>query len=132
MTNMVYSVMSRNNSYAVLVQERLAPLGTVRCQPMFGGHGVFLGEAMLGLILDDVLYLKTDQTNRADFEGAGLEPFAYTTKRGEVITSYHRAPAEAFDDWEALEPWVTGALDAASRSKAKKPAKSRARASSKA
>jgi hypothetical protein len=38
-----------------------------------------------------------------------------------VATSYCLAPADALEDWEALEPWATGALAALRRAKSKQP-----------
>ena len=53
--------------------ELLAPLGTVRARPMFGGHGLTLDGHFIALIAFDRLYLKTDALSRPRFaEAEGL------------------------------------------------------------
>ena len=45
--------------------ELMQSIGPVRAQAMFGGHGIFLGQLMFGLVTDSVLYLKVDKENQA-------------------------------------------------------------------
>lgn len=98
------------------IEDALGPLGPVECRAMFGGFGVFLDGAMLGLVAGGVLHLKVDGANLGDFRDAGLEPFVYEGARGPVTMSFHRAP-EPIDDWDLLEPWARGALAAAVRAR---------------
>ena len=94
-----------------------APLGAVTGKAMFGGFGVFCDGVMFGLITRaGDLYLKADDENRSAFEDAGLE------KYGKM--PYHQAPPGALDSWSALDPWASGALEAAQRG-AKSKSKSR-------
>jgi DNA transformation protein len=104
--------------FVAFVEETLAPLGNVRCRAMFGGWNVAFDGVTFGLIADDVLYLKVDATNHPDFERAGLEPFVYLKDSQPIPMRYHRAP-DVLDDWERIEPWVLGALEAAYRARAK-------------
>jgi DNA transformation protein and related proteins len=108
--------MARRSEFVESVEDALQRVGPVHVRAMFGGFGIFLDAVMFGLIADDVLYLKVDDTNRVDFEKAGLEPFVYKAGRGLIQMSYHRAPGSV-DDWESVEPWVTGAIAAARRAK---------------
>ncbi len=111
-----------NNNFIAYVVDVLSPLGAVETHAMFGGRNVTLGGLTFGIVMKDVLYLKTDQTNRPSFEERGLLPFVYTRKGGvATATSYYAAP-DCLDDWDALGPDVEGALAAARRAKAKKPA----------
>jgi DNA transformation protein len=103
--------------FVAFVEETLAPLGNVRCRAMFGGWNVALDGVTFGLIADDLLYLKVDATNRPDFERDNLEPFVYLKDGQPMAMSYHRAP-DVLDDWERIEPWVVGALEAAHRARA--------------
>jgi DNA transformation protein len=106
--------------FTELVEDLLQPVGPVEVRSMFGGHGVFLDGVMFGLIADAILYLKVDDVNRAAFEQAELEPFVYGGRYRPMTMPYQRAP-EPLDDWDALHPWVSGALDAARRAAATKP-----------
>ena len=115
----------KSNDFVTYVLDVLAPLGRVAAGRMFGGYNVALDGLTFGLILDDVLYLKTDAENRPAFQSLGLLPFSYQKKSGEVtVTSYFAAP-DCLDDWDALGPFARGSLAAARRAKApkaKKPA----------
>lgn len=115
--------MSVSEAFCDYVMELLAPLGTVRRKRMFSGAGLYLDEQIFALILDDVLYLKTDTQNRSEFEAAGCAPFAYDSSGKTVVTSYWRAPDEAMDSPALMQPWARSALAAALRTKAPKSPK---------
>lgn len=99
--------------------ELLAALGDVRSRRMFGGHGLYAGELFIALIAGERLYLKCDNHTRADFERAGCEPFAYSSRdRGAVTLGYWSAPDEAMDSPQAMLPWARRALASALRAQA--------------
>jgi DNA transformation protein and related proteins len=94
---------------------------TVRA--MFGGHGVYVDGLFVALVDDDVLYLRADDGNRAEFSALDLSPFEYTTKDGSRHgMSYHRAPDDALESAHAMAPWVRSALGAALRAAAARDA----------
>lgn len=91
---------------------------------MFGGHGLYAGGVIVGLVVDDVLYLKTDAATRGRFMAEGLEPFTYAKKTGVVeVTSYYRPPEEALESADAMREWLRLALGAALRAAAKRKPK---------
>jgi len=111
----------RRNEFVAHVLELLAPSGSVTARRMFGGFGIYRDGLMFALVADDVLYLKTDGTNRGEFEAAGSEPFAYHARRKRVILSYWRAPEEALDNGATMLAWARSAYAAALRAKAGSP-----------
>ncbi len=121
--------MARKDSYVEYTLELLEPLGPVQARAMFGGWGLYFGGRMFGLIVEDRLYLKTDEVSRPDFESAGGEPFVYDAGKGRkpVTMSYWTPPSEASDDAHALLPWARKAVESASRASQKKaPARKKA------
>jgi len=103
--------------------ELLQPLGPVRLRRMFGGHGIYLDDLFVALIVDEQLYLKTDAQTRGQFEAAGCQPFCYQ-REGETMTlGYFRPPEEALDSPPVLAPWARLAMAAALRTQAQKLAK---------
>lgn len=52
---------------------------------MFGGVGIYSRDVFFGIIDRDTLYLKTDASNRQDFEVAGSGPFRPTGAGGETM-----------------------------------------------
>ncbi|HEX5377037.1 MAG TPA: TfoX/Sxy family protein [Phenylobacterium sp.] len=105
------------------VLEQLQPMGGITHRRMFGGVGLSRHELFFGLIAEDVLYLKVDDENRAEFEAAGCEPFR--PFGGDKPMSYWSAPLEALEDPDALVAWSGKALDAAVRARAPKPRKAK-------
>ncbi|OJT17241.1 competence protein TfoX [Archangium sp. Cb G35] len=116
--------MARMDSYVEYTLELLEPLGPVQARAMFGGWGLYHAGRMMGLIIEDRLYLKTDDTTRPAFEAAGGEPFVYDAGKGRkpVTMSYWTPPSDASDDAHALLPWARRAVEASLRAAQKKPA----------
>jgi len=99
------------------VLETLEPLGTVTAKSMFGGVGLYLDGTMFALITrSDVLYMRTDDANRGDFEAAGMGPFV-PFEDGRMVMPYHEVPPDLLDDAEQLSAWGRAAWEAARRAK---------------
>ena len=95
---------------------------TASVRAMFGGHGVYVDGLFVAIVDDDVVYLRADDRNRAEFSALGLSPFAYTTKDGSRHEmSYHRAPDEALESPAAMAGWLRSAMGAALRRANAKP-----------
>jgi len=79
---------------------------------MFGGHGLYLDGTIVGIVIDELLYLKVDDANREDYLAAGATPFIYQGRDRLVTTSYW---ADIFDDDDTLRRWIAAAHGAARR-----------------
>ena len=97
------------------LRELFSDVGPIDLRPMFGGHGVYLGATIVGIVLDETLYLKTDEATRARFKAAGCAPCVYDMKGRALTMSYWSVPAEAMDSPQAMRPWAELARDAALR-----------------
>jgi len=96
-------------SFRTFVEDQLSHIVPVRSRSMFGGVGLYAGEDFFGLVADDVLYLKVDDSNRPDYEERGLEPFRPYGEGGGTM-QYYPVPDEALEDPDALRPWVEKAV----------------------
>lgn len=98
------------------VREALGFVPGLRAKRMFGGAGIYTGDVMFALALDDALYLKSDVETDAAFEARGLDPFVWRDRTGrEVAMSYRQAPEELWEDEEAARDWAELAIAAALR-----------------
>lgn len=97
------------------LRDLFEPLGPVSARAMFGGYGLYFDGMIIGVILDEVLYLKTDEHTRADFEAAGCTPCIYDLKGAPLVMSYWSLPDEAMDSPQAMRPWAERAIEAARR-----------------
>lgn len=103
------------------ILDLLDPLGGVSAKSMFGGVGIYRDGIMFALITgEDVVYLRTDDGNRAAFEDAGMEPFVPFAD-GRMTMPYHQAPAQVMEDADEMCAWGGGAWEAARRNRKKKP-----------
>jgi DNA transformation protein and related proteins len=114
-----------HQEYVEYLMELLRPLGGISHRSMFGGVGIYKHGTIFAIVIDDVLYLKADDKNRAEFESLGLEPFSYEAAgKKKVSMSYHRCPDEALESASEMRRWALSAYAAALRkgkSAAKKP-----------
>lgn len=115
--------MSTSPEYVSYLHELLAPLGSIRTRRMFGSVGMYCDELFFAIVSGDVLYLKVDDENRAEFEREGLEAFTYESDGVIHALSYYRAPDEALDSPALMQPWARSALAAALRARHSKPAR---------
>jgi DNA transformation protein len=54
--------MVASDSFAEFLREQLAPLGRVTMRRMFGKTGVFCNGLMFGMVTNDTLYFRVDDT----------------------------------------------------------------------
>ncbi len=102
------------------VEDLFFRAGSFTIKRMFGGHGVFADGLMFAIEVRGEIFLKTDSETTGLFEARGLEPFAFESKRGTMVTSYRQLPEEAHEDEGELRRWCEIALQAARRAAAPK------------
>lgn len=56
--------MAVSNDYLEYIVDQLLAWGEVTVRKMFGGAGLYRDGKMFGLVADDVVYLKVDDSNR--------------------------------------------------------------------
>jgi DNA transformation protein len=116
------------SEYCEYILDLLAPLRGVSSRRMFGGYGLFRAGLMFGIIIDDVLYFKTGNGNRRDYEELGAEPFRYARQGKSVALSYWNVPATVIEDENHLIDWAEKACAVARlTSGSKKSAKKRSK-----
>jgi DNA transformation protein and related proteins len=116
--------------FLAYVLDQLAQLGEVSARRMFGGVGLYHDEFFFGLIAEDALYLRVDDSNREDYTARAAAAFRPYADRPEVSMSYFEAPAEVLEDARALTEWARRSVTVATRApppkkKKRRPAKPR-------
>jgi DNA transformation protein len=119
--------MAVSKNFVAYVLEQLAQITNVTSRRMFGGVGLYAEGLFFGLIDDDTLYFKVDDSNRAEYAQRGSKPFCPFPDKSEFSMSYYDLPAEVLEDAEDLTRWarksVVVASAAASRKARKKSSK---------
>ncbi|HYM36411.1 MAG TPA: TfoX/Sxy family protein [Steroidobacteraceae bacterium] len=115
--------MAVSDDFLAFVLEQLTPFARVVSRRMFSGAGLYADGLFFGLIADDTLYLKVDDSNRADYLQRGCKPFQPFPGKSEYSMSYYDVPADVLDDGEDLSRWARKSLAVALTSANKKPKK---------
>lgn len=103
-----------SDEYLTYVIDQLECVGTVQSRRMFGGAGFYCNGLFFALVADDVLYFKVDDSNRPDYESAGMEAFRPFPDKPNVM-QYYEVPIEALENRDVLYDWARKALDVAKR-----------------
>lgn len=96
------------------VLDRLSDLGDITMRPMFGGHGLYWGETIFGILFKGRLYLKVDDRSKGDYPARGMGPFRPNERQ--TLKSYYEVPPDILADREALVSWAGEAIWAAQSS----------------
>lgn len=104
------------NLFIDSLHEVFERLGRIEAKRMFGGHGIHHEGRMIGLVMRETLYLKTDAESVAPFDQLALPAFTYTRAGKTMQMSYRQAPAELFEDRDEAALWGRRAWEAALRS----------------
>ena len=88
---------------------------------MFGGAGLFVDGLMIGIVMDDRIYLKTDEKTRKAFIAEKAKPFTYGAKGGRRVSlNYYTMPERLYDDPDDFADWARQALAVAQAAPDKK------------
>jgi DNA transformation protein len=105
--------------FRAFVLDQLAGLKSVRARAMFGGVGLYAGDIFFGLLARDSLFLKVDDSNRSQYEKAGMRAFKpYADKT--MTMPYYQVPTSVLEDADTLEAWARASVKVATRAAARK------------
>jgi DNA transformation protein and related proteins len=116
--------MSVRSEYLQYVLEQLSGLPRVTSRRMFGGIGLYCDGLFFGLIDNDTLFFKVDDSNRPDYVARGMAAFRPFPDRPDQSMSYFEVPADALEDRDELTTWARKSV-AAALATAKPPRPSR-------
>lgn len=105
-----------SDGYLTFVLDQLRPVVPgLRARRMFSGFGLYASDLFFGIVHDDVLYLKVDDTTRGEYDARGMPPF----RPFEVHASmnYSQLPEEILEEREELHRWTSRSLDVARSAK---------------
>ena len=95
--------MPKGEAFADLFQA----FGKITVRRMFGGAGLFVDGLMIGLVMNDQIYLKTDDQTRKAFIAENCQPFTYGAKGGKRVSlGYYAIPDRLLDDPEEFAVWA--------------------------
>jgi DNA transformation protein len=106
--------MSASPEFIEYVRELLTPLGELEDGKFFGGFAFKVGTKQFAMIMGNTLYFCVNDSTRPKYEAMGMEPFSYSTKRGNVkVKKYFSVPEDLFENEEDLISWANEAISSA-------------------
>lgn len=102
-------------SFVEFVTEQLAPLGALRVKRMFGGHGIYRGEAFFAIVHEGRLYFRTDPADRVHYRARGSREFM--PSKTQTLGTYWEVPADVLEDPELVLQWAKKAAARPARSR---------------
>jgi DNA transformation protein and related proteins len=103
-----------SDAFDKFVVDQLAELGDVMSKKMFGGVGLYCDGVFFGIVARDALYLKVDDTTRADYETAGSHAFKPYADRPSTM-QYYNVPLNVLESAPELVTWARRAVGVARR-----------------
>lgn len=105
--------MGLSASFRDYLLDVLSPLGKIEFKRFFGTDGVKVEGAMVGFIVDEKLYLRTDPQSRSVYTDEGGKAFTFEQNGETIVTSYYTIPDRLYDETDELLSWVRIARGAA-------------------
>ena len=115
--------MAVSPEFAAHVRDLFHGIGPVAIRRMFGGAGIYLSDAMFGLIYEDgLIYMRGDAELGPAYEAEGSEQWVYDGQSKPVAMPFWRLPDSAMDDPDEALAWARRSLMPAEAAAAEKRA----------
>jgi DNA transformation protein len=111
--------MAVSDTFLEYVVEQLAGLGRVRSRRMFGAVGLYADDLFFGLIDDNALYLRVDDSSRGVYVARGMRPFQPYRDKPDLSIGYYMVPADVIEEPEELVSWARRAVRVAATAPSK-------------
>jgi DNA transformation protein len=104
--------MTVSSDFVAYVAAQMSGLGTIQTRSIFGGVGILVENRLVAVILDDKLYLYTDENNRPDYTAYGKGPLRPYPNAFNLTTDQYECPEIIVRNPEELRRWAARALQA--------------------
>jgi DNA transformation protein len=88
---------------------------------MFGGIGLYSNGVFFGLIDNDTLFFKVNDSNRGDYVARNMAAFRPFRDKPDLSMSYFTVPADALEDRDELAVWARKSIAVAAASPKPRP-----------
>lgn len=96
--------MNQSDFKDYIVGDILNEIEGISARAMFGGFGLYKNGIIFGIIADDGLYFKVDDSNAAEYRAFDSSPFTYERGNHQKTTmSYWLIPHDMLEDRERVQ-----------------------------
>lgn len=89
-----------------ILKDVLNDVEGISSRKMFGGCGLYKHGVIFGMIINDTLYFKVDDSNKIQYEKHNSKPFTYSHHGKTISMSYWEVPADVIDNKQTLAEWI--------------------------
>jgi DNA transformation protein len=105
-----------SDGFRAFVLDQLTGVKSVRARAMFGGVGLYANDVFFGILAGDTLYLKVNDSNRAQYAAEGMTAFQPYADRS-MTMSYYQVPPRVLEDRDELTAWALASVRVAAYAK---------------
>lgn len=103
--------MAQSDGFIEYLLDQISEIDGVRAKKMFGGYGIYKYTTIFGIVVDDIFYLKGNDTNAAAINSLNSTQFSYTNKNGKRVSmKYWAVPEDILEDREHIISLVEQSL----------------------
>ena len=95
-----------DDPFIAFVLEQLGGLERLGCRAMFGGHGLYRGPTLFGIVFAGRAYFKTGGATATECLRRDTKPFR---PDHEVLRTYIEVPGDVLADRDRLREWARAA-----------------------
>ncbi len=99
-----------STSFTDYVVDQLGGLGSVEARAMFGGYGLYLDDAIFGIVFRGRLYFRVSDATVGEYDARGMKPFR--PGPSQTLKRYYEVPADVLEDAAELKRWARAACGA--------------------
>lgn len=103
--------------YKEFLADLFAGVGPLTVKRFFGMDGLNVDGVLLGFVLDEQIFLRTDAETKPRFEEEGCRPFTFQKQGETIVTAYFTIPDRLYDEPDEFAGWAKRAIEAARNSK---------------
>ena len=102
--------MALNEEFNKFVIDQLQGIGAFETKRMFGGLALLHQGSAFAKIKHEKVWLKVDDTNRANFENLGMQQYTYGKDNSRKL-NFYETPIEIIEDRDKLKDWCQKSIE---------------------
>jgi len=102
--------MASSSDFIAYVLDQLSDWGNVYQKRMFSAIGLFQNDLMFGLIYNDMVFLKIDETNKKKFIEANSKPLIIFKSKS-TVPSFYELPIDVLENADEFVFWAKESLE---------------------
>lgn len=94
----------KDDEFVEYICDQLMDFEIVTYKSMFGGYGLYCGDAFFGLVFGGSVYFKTNEVSRPKYESWESQAFQPNAKQ--TLNTYYEVPVEIVERAIDLVAWA--------------------------